>query len=78
MPVTLPVASSVMTRVGPAWKMAVTPSSMASWTSARGRHVLHVAAVDERDLAGALADRGPDAVHGGEPAADDDDAAALV
>ena len=33
MPVTLPVFSSVMTRVGPAWKMAVTPSSMASWTS---------------------------------------------
>ena len=31
-PVTLP-ALSVMTRVGPAWKMAVTPSSMASWTS---------------------------------------------
>ena len=24
---------SVMTRVGPAWKMAVTPSSIASWTS---------------------------------------------
>ena len=33
MPVTLPVFSSVITRVGPAWKMAVTPSSMASWTS---------------------------------------------
>ena len=32
-PVTLPVFSSVMTRVGPAWKMAVTPSSIASWTS---------------------------------------------
>ena len=31
-PVTLP-ASSVTTRVGPAWKMAVTPSSIASWTS---------------------------------------------
>ena len=28
-PVTL-LASSVITRVGPAWKMAVTPSSMAS------------------------------------------------
>jgi hypothetical protein len=33
MPVVLPVVSSLMTRVGPAWKMAVTPSSMASWTS---------------------------------------------
>ena len=32
-PVTLPVVSSVMTRIGPAWKIAVTPSSMASWTS---------------------------------------------
>ena len=32
MPETLP-ASSTMTRVGPAWKMAVTPSSIASWTS---------------------------------------------
>ncbi len=32
-PVSLPVFSSVITRVGPAWKMAVTPSSMASWTS---------------------------------------------
>ena len=31
-PVTLP-ALSVTTRTGPAWKMAVTPSSMASWTS---------------------------------------------
>ena len=31
-PVTLPF-SSVMTRIGPAWKMAVTPSSIASWTS---------------------------------------------
>ena len=31
-PVTLPFLS-VMTRTGPAWKMAVTPSSMASWTS---------------------------------------------
>ena len=31
-PVTLPL-SSVMTRVGPAWKIAVTPSSIASWTS---------------------------------------------
>ena len=31
-PVTLPLAS-VMTRVGPAWKIAVTPSSIASWTS---------------------------------------------
>ena len=42
------------------------------------RHVLHVAAVDERDLGGALADRGPRAVHRGEPAADDDDALADV
>ena len=63
MPVTLPVFSSVITRVGPAWKMAVTPSSMASWTSLRRGHVLHVAPVDERHLAGALADRGADAVH---------------
>ena len=31
-PVTAPFAS-VMTRTGPAWKMAVTPSSIASWTS---------------------------------------------
>jgi hypothetical protein len=33
MPVTLPVAGSLITRVGPAWKIVVTPSSMASWTS---------------------------------------------
>ncbi len=32
-PVTLPLVSSMMTRVGPAWKMAWTPSSIASWTS---------------------------------------------
>ena len=44
----------------------------------RRRHVLHVAAVDERDLLGALADRRPRAVHRGEPAADDDDALADV
>ena len=31
-PVTLPL-SSVMTRVGPAWKIVWTPSSIASWTS---------------------------------------------
>ena len=31
-PSTLPSAP-LMTRVGPAWKMVVTPSSMASWTS---------------------------------------------
>ena len=31
-PVTLPFLS-VTTRTGPAWKMAVTPSSIASWTS---------------------------------------------
>ena len=31
-PVTL-LSLSVMTRVGPAWKIAVTPSSIASWTS---------------------------------------------
>ena len=42
------------------------------------RHVLHVAAIDEGHLAGALADRGPRAVHRGEAAADDDDALALV
>ena len=44
----------------------------------RGRHVLHVAAVDERDLGRALADRRPRAVHRGEAAADDDDALAGV
>src|SRR4029079_7399886 len=38
------------------------------------RHVLHVAAVDERALRGALADRRPRAVHRGEAAADHDDA----
>ena len=32
-PVTFPVFTSVMTRVGPAWKIALTPSSIASWTS---------------------------------------------
>ena len=31
-PVTVP-ASFATTRTGPAWKMAVTPSSIASWTS---------------------------------------------
>ena len=76
-PVTLPFLS-VTTRTGPAWKMAVTPSSIASWTSFDGGHVLHVAAVDERHLRGALADRRPRAVHRGEPAADDDDALAGV
>ena len=45
---------------------------------ARGRHVLHVAAVDERDRLGALADRGSPAVHGRESAADDHHAALLV
>ena len=45
---------------------------------ARGRHVLHVAPVHERDLAGALADRRPRAVHGREAASDDDDALARV
>ena len=44
----------------------------------RRRHVLHVAPVDQRHLAGALADRGPRAVHRREAAADDDDARALV
>ncbi len=33
MPVTFPLAASLRTRVGPAWKMVVTPSSIASWTS---------------------------------------------
>jgi len=32
-PLTFPVFSSVRIRVGPAWKMAVAPSSIASWTS---------------------------------------------
>ena len=41
-------------------------------------HVLHVAAVDERHLAGALADRGADAVHRGEAAAHDHDPGADV
>ena len=45
---------------------------------ARGRHVLHVAAVDERHLAGALADRGADAVHRREAAAHDHDPRAGV
>ena len=40
----------------------------------RRGHVLHVPAVDEGHLGRALADRGPRAVHRGEPAADDDDA----
>ena len=44
----------------------------------RRRHVLHVAAVDERHLGRALADRRPRAVHRGEAAADDDDALARV
>ena len=44
----------------------------------RRGHVLHVAAVDERDLAGALADGRPRAVHRREAAADDDDPRALV
>src|SRR6185295_10520718 len=39
----------------------------------RRRHVLHVAAVDERHFGRALADRRPAAVHRREPAADDDD-----
>ena len=44
----------------------------------RGGHVLHVAAVDERHLRGALAHRGAGAVHRGEAAADDHDARAGV
>ena len=44
----------------------------------RRGHVLHVAAVDERDLLRALADRRPRAVHRGEAAADDDDPLARV
>ena len=76
-PVTLPF-SSVTTRVGAAWKMARAPSSMHLVDLVGGGHVLHVAAVDERHLAGALADRGAGAVHGGEAAADDDDALARV
>ena len=39
----------------------------------RRGHVLHVAAIDERDLPGALADRGAGAVHGGEATTDDHD-----
>ena len=44
----------------------------------RGGHVLHVAAVDERGLDAALAHGCARAVHGGEAAADDHDALALV
>ena len=72
------LASSTMIRVGAAWKMAWTPSSIASWTSLDGRHVLHVPAVDQGDLGGALADGRPGAVHRGEPAADDHDPLAGV
>ncbi len=43
-----------------------------------GRHVLHVAAIDERDVLHSLPDRGPGAVHGREAAADDDHVASLV
>ena len=74
-PVTL-LFSSVTTRVGAAWKMARAPSSMHLVDLVRGGHVLHVAAVDERHLRGALADRGARAVHRGEAAADDHDARA--
>src|SRR5664280_2056871 len=45
---------------------------------ARGRHVLHIAAVDESDRLGALADRGSPAVHSREAAANDYHAALLV
>ena len=45
---------------------------------ARGRHVLHVATVDEGHLGGPLADRGADAVHRGEAATDRHDARAGV
>ena len=76
-PVTLPFAS-VMTRVGPAWKIALDAFLDRLVDLVRGRHVLHVAAVDERHLGGALADRRPRAVHRGEAAADDDDALAGV
>ena len=76
-PVTL-LLSSVTTRVGAAWKMARAPSSMRLVDLVRGGHVLHVAAVDERHLGRALADRGARAVHRGEAAADDHDALALV
>ncbi len=43
-----------------------------------GGHVLHVAAIDERDLRAALAHGRARAVHRGEAAADDHDALALV
>ena len=45
---------------------------------ARGRHILHVAPIDERYLLRSLADRSPPAVHRGEPAADDHHPAPLV
>ena len=70
-PVTLP-PSSVMTRTGPGLEDGGDALLDRLVDLVRGRHVLHVAAVDERDLPGALADRGARAVHRGEPAADDD------
>ena len=76
-PVTLP-ASSVMTRDGPGLEDGGDAFLDRLVDLVRRRHVLHVAAVDEGDLLGALADRGPRAVHRGEPAADDDDALAGV
>ena len=77
MPVTL-LFASVTTRTGAAWKMARAPSSIISWTSFARGHVLHVAAVDQRDLRAALAHRRAGAVHGREAAADDHDALAGV
>ena len=77
-PVTLPVFSSVMTRVGPGLEDGRDAFLDRLVDLVGRRHVLHVAAVDERDLAGALADRRPRAVHRGEAATDDDDALAGV
>ena len=76
-PVTLP-AASVTTRVGAAWKIGARALLEHLVDLVRGGHVLHVAPVHERDLGGALPDRGARAVHRREAATDDDDARALV
>ena len=76
-PVTLPFLS-VTTRTGPGLEDGGDAFLDGLVDLVRGGHVLHVAAVDERDLRGALADRRPRAVHRGEPAADDHDPLAGV
>ena len=76
-PVTL-LFSSVTTRVGAGLEDGPRALLDRLVDLVRRGHVLHVAAVDERDLLGALADRGARAVHGGEAAADDHDPRARV